>query len=88
MFLAHVCFAGRGLFSWVDEGKLREMEMKEGDSYVIEQGTVFHFYNIDEGQRLHVFSIHDTDLANSRSPSQTSQQQETALFRVSIIRVS
>ena len=65
--------AGRGRFSWIDGDELREMEMEEGDSYAIESGTVFHYENMDEGQRFQVFSIHDLLLLkknrNRKTPS-------------------
>ena len=62
--------AGRGRFSWIDGDERREMEMGEGDSYAIESGTVFHYENMDEGQRFQVFSIHDLLLLkNRKTPS-------------------
>ena len=45
------------------------MDMEEGDSYAIESGTVFHYENIDEGQRFQVFSIHDLKSSSSSRSS-------------------
>ena len=48
------------------------MEMEEGDSYAIESGTVFHYENIDEGQRFQVFSIHDLSRKKKKKTSSSS----------------
>ena len=56
---------GSGRLSWTDGGDLQETDLEEGDVFKIDSGTVFHLFNKDEGQRLHVFGIHDVPSAKA-----------------------
>ncbi|KAH7282750.1 hypothetical protein KP509_35G046100 [Ceratopteris richardii] len=60
---AHCVFfvrRGRGRLTWVDNDELHHVDLERGDIYKLESGTVFHILNLDEGQRLRIFSIFDT----------------------------